>query len=117
MRECDYEQVHLDNWIEDMKKGMDDGLLIAPFIPHGRKNAISRTELAIKMGVSDRAMRRMIEEDRQKVPIINTQGGGGYYRPTAEDRSELKYFIKQNVSRAASIWRWVRVAKRAYREL
>lgn len=113
----EYEQMELENWIDDMKKNVDDGLLIAPFIPYGRKNAISRTELAIKVGVSDRAMRRMIEEDRQKVPIINTQGGGGYYRPTTDDRSELLHFIKQNMSRASSVLKWVRVAKRAYRNL
>ena len=111
-----YVQMHLGDWMDDMDQSADD-LQIAPYIPFGRKNAISRTELAIKVGVADRAMRRMIEEDRRLVPIINTQCGDGYYRPTAEDRSELLYFIKQNASRAISIWKWVRVAKRAYRDL
>lgn len=114
---AEYEQMELDNWLRDMQKGLDDGLLIAPFIPYGRRNAISRTQLAIKMGVSDRAMRAMIEADRSKVAIINTQGGKGYYRPTKEDRADLLSCIKQNASRASSIWKWVRVMQREYRNL
>ena len=55
---------------------------IVKYIPYGRENAISRDDLAIKVGCSDRIMRDLISKARKKTVIINIQNGSGYYRPT-----------------------------------
>lgn len=63
---------------------------IMKYIPYGKENAISRDDLAIKVGCSDRIMRDLISKARKKTVIINIQNGSGYYRPT-EDLYEDAY--------------------------
>lgn len=56
-------------------------MTITDFIPYGRENAISRQALAQLTGMDDRQVRRMIEDARCNVVIINLQDGKGYYLP------------------------------------
>ena len=71
-------------------------------IPFGRENAITRADLAAKLGMSDRVMRRAIEEARlEGLFILNAQDGRGYYRTT--DLAELKAQYDSDTARALSI--------------
>lgn len=73
---------------------------IAALIPHGRRNAISRAELAAAMQTSDRMMRKAVSEaKRQGVMICND--GGGYYQ--TEELGDLYRQYKRDTARAMSI--------------
>ena len=64
---------------------------IIEHIPVGYENAITRKELCRKAGVSDRLMRRMIEDACESgIVILNLQDGKGYFRPE-EDEINLVY--------------------------
>lgn len=89
---------------------------IEEFIPYGRKNAVKRADLVNMIGLSDRLVRKLIEDARQSgVIIINMQDGRGYYRP--EKREELEYYIRQEEGRAKSIHRNLKAAKKALRTI
>nr|DAF15934.1 MAG TPA: transcriptional repressor DicA [Caudoviricetes sp.] len=73
---------------------------IAALIPHGRRNAISRAELAAAMQTSDRMMRKAVSEaKRQGVMICND--GEGYYQ--TEELGDLYRQYKRDTARAMSI--------------
>ena len=55
-------------------------MCIENYIPEGRENAISREALGNIVG-DDRVARKMIEDARCNVVIINLQDGKGYYLP------------------------------------
>lgn len=77
---------------------------IAEAVPEGKKNAISREELAFRLGVSDRKMRQMVEIARKDGLLINNdQDGVGYYQPV--DDIDLRRQYVQNQNRAMSILR------------
>lgn len=77
---------------------------IMNFIAKGKENAISRQELCLLLGLPDRAVRRMIQDARDRGEIIlNAQDGAGYY--TSDDVGELERQYKTNQSRALSILR------------
>jgi len=89
---------------------------IEEFIPYGRKNAVKRADLVNMIGLSDRLVRKLIEDARQSgVIIINMQDGRGYYRP--EKREDLEYYIRQEEGRAKSIHRNLKAAKKALRAI
>lgn len=72
-------------------------------IPHGRNNAISRAMLRQQLNVSDREMRRAIEEARQNgTLIISHSDGSGYY--IAEDISEIRAQYWREKSRLKHIY-------------
>lgn len=74
-------------------------------IPVGRENAISRTELCIMTGMTDRQMRREIHDLRRNYCILNVQDGNGYFRPTAQEAPLVRRFVLQERSRALSgLW-------------
>ena len=76
-------------------------ILIA-HIPFGRENAVSRDYLAMLLGVTDREMRRLINQARNEGHIIiNDQNGRGYYQSDDPDHIAKQY--KQNQRRALSI--------------
>ena len=53
--------------------------LVADAVPEGKANAISRQELAEKLGVCDRTMREWLENAKKDgLPIANDQDGTGY---------------------------------------
>lgn len=71
-------------------------------IPYGRENAIDRTFLAQKMGLSDRKTRQLIEDARNAgLFIINNSDGRGYYQTTDLDEMERSY--RSDRARALSI--------------
>lgn len=89
---------------------------IADFIPVGKENAISRNQLVISTGLSDRIVRDMIALERRNTAILNLQNGAGYYIPSASEKADLKRYIKQEESRAKSIFWSLRGAKTALRK-
>lgn len=66
------------------------------------KRSIARRELVLMFDVSDRAIRKAIEEARKMgYFIINDQNGAGYYRTDDLDTIERQY--RQDTSRAMAI--------------
>ena len=60
----------------------------------GKENAITRSNLAYKLGMTDRAMRRCIELARQQGWLImNDCDGMGYYMAASTDDVERHYRI------------------------
>lgn len=73
---------------------------IAALIPHGRRNAISRAELAAAMQTSDRMMRKAVAEAKtQGLMICND--GDGYYQ--SDELSDLWRQYRRETARAMSI--------------
>lgn len=73
---------------------------IAALIPHGRRNAISRAELAAAMQTTDRKMRKAVSEAKtQGVMICND--GDGYYQ--SDELSDLWRQYRRETARAMSI--------------
>lgn len=61
---------------------------IIDYIPIGRANAVTREQLEILTGFSDRKIRDQIHEARRFAPIINISDGKGYYIPDPLDPVE-----------------------------
>jgi len=77
-------------------------LRIEELIPVGRKAAISRKELGLLTGISDREIRAVIEAS--DLPIINV--GEGYFIPDRSDDTDLAIeatYIRSERMRANSI--------------
>ena len=89
---------------------------IADFIPVGKDNAISRSQLVKLTGLSDRIIRDMIALERRNTAILNLQNGAGYYIPSESEKADLERFIKQEEARAKSIFWSLRGAKSALRK-
>lgn len=81
---------------------------IIEYIPKGYKNAISRKNLCIATGLNDRIVRKLIEEARRETIIISNNDGSGYWiypeEPTEHEKHLLNVFVKQQESRAKSIF-------------
>lgn len=76
--------------------------MLKEMIPFGRENAIPRRDLAEKLSMSDREMRKAIEQTRREgMFIICRPDGRGYYR--SNDLGELKAQYDQDKRRALSI--------------
>lgn len=98
---------------------------IIDFIPLGRENAISRSELTelcllndlIDPNIKDkdREMRKLLQKARIDYTILNNPEGG-YYRPSREDLQELSRYIRQEEKRAQSIFKDVKRAKKLYED-
>ena len=67
---------------------------------HGQENAKSRKRLMQEMDMSDRKIRKLIEEARKRGYII-VNVGNGYYLADADEEKERYY--RQEYSRAMSI--------------
>ncbi len=75
---------------------------IAALIPEGRENAVTRAYLRMMTGMSDRAVRKEIEELRNAgLFICNNSDGYGYY--ISNDLAELQRQYKADTARALSI--------------
>lgn len=60
-------------------------------LPVGRENAIKRCELADKLGMTDRGVRKAIEAVTEKQHVVcNLKDGRGYYIP-ADELEYLEY--------------------------
>lgn len=68
----------------------------------GRENAVTRAQLCDKLGMGDRAVRKLIEDARnQGALIVNEQNGKGYYIATKLEEVCRQYAV--NKARAMSI--------------
>ena len=77
---------------------------ITDFIGTGKENAVKRSELVAILNLPDRAVRKLIQEARDRGEIIiNAQDGAGYYM--SSDEVELRRQYLTNQSRAMSILR------------
>ena len=75
---------------------------LAAVIPFGRANAISRDALAARLGLSDRQMRKAVEDARNEGLIILCEcNGRGYYQ--SDDMDEIQHQYKQDTNRAMAI--------------
>lgn len=81
---------------------------IIEYIPEGFENAISRKSLCNITGLNDRAVRMLIEEARRYTIIISNNDGSGYWiypeKPTEQEKQLLNRYVKQQESRAKSIF-------------
>ena len=90
---------------------------ILDYIPFGRENAISRQRLMQLTGLPDRENRELIQKARRDTPIINIQRGEGYFRPLVEERDLVEKWLKQEESRAKSVFWSSRGAKKFLNEV
>lgn len=88
---------------------------IVDFIPEGSEKAISRRDLCRITGLSDRVVRSLIEEARRETIIISNNDGSGYWlypeHPTDKEKQLLNKYVKQQESRAKSIFYALRPAR------
>lgn len=84
------------------------------YIPYGRENAITRSNLCKVSELDDRVVRERIGQLRRDNVILNLQDGSGYFRPLLPDESELvERFVKQETKRLKSIGWSLKAARRA----
>ena len=76
---------------------------ILEYIPKGRKNAISRRQLAIRTGITDRKLRRYIQEAKLTNVIASTDDGSGYFIPEENDYNEVLAYRRREKAKALSI--------------
>ena len=87
--------------------------LVAGAVPEGKENAISREELAAKLGVSDRTMREWLESAKKDgLLIANDQDGKGYYQPVTEE--EIRRQEAQMKNRIMTQLRQLKYLRRAW---
>ena len=88
---------------DDLNKNNDVELLVS-FLGRSRDAARSRDSLCYLMQRSDRAVRKIIEEARNRgYVILNDQSGRGYW--LSEDPKEIEAWYRQVRSRAISVFR------------
>lgn len=73
---------------------------IAALIPHGRRNAISREDLAAALHTTDRKMRKALAEAKKQGLMI-CNDGDGYYQ--SDELSDLWRQYRRETARAMSI--------------
>lgn len=84
-------------------------------IPFGHRNAVPRRELAARLGMEDRRMRKLIEAARAGgAIIINASDGRGYYQ--SDDLAEMTLQYRQDRSRALSILKRQKTLRRKLKE-
>lgn len=91
---------------------------ISDYIPFGKDNAISRTQLAKVTGLSDRDLREVISLARRNTVILNLSNGKGYFQPIPGEEDDLvvKYF-KQEDSRLKRIGWSLLATRRRVKEI
>ena len=73
---------------------------IADYIPVGYKNAISRQQLVIRSGMSDRAVRQAVKDS--EALICNLSDGRGYFIPSPTEERYVRAFRAQESHRGLS---------------
>lgn len=67
---------------------------ILQYIPHGKENAVTRSELCRLTKLPDRCVRQEIEKLRRKgAPILSSSSAKGYW--VSDDISEIRAFLKE----------------------
>lgn len=89
--------------------------ILANAIPFGRRNAVTRSDLAAKLGMTDRQMRKAVEDARNEGLIILCEcNGRGYYQ--SDDLNEIYHQYKQDTNRAMSILKRRQTMRRLLKE-
>lgn len=71
---------------------------ITEYIPYGRKNSVSRSELQRRTGLPDRTVRALIEDARRKgAHILSSSADKGYWQSNNVD--EIKEFLRESDGR------------------
>lgn len=79
---------------------------IVNYIPKGKENAVSKYTLSATLGISEREVRRQVEEARNKgLSIISSSRGKGYYM--ASDRHDVEILTRELRSRAINLLKTV----------
>lgn len=82
---------------------------------YGRRNAVSRFELSCLLDMSDRKVRKLVEEARNCGYVIVSLGQkGGYY--LTDNIDEIHAYYLQEQARATSILRRLRTTRKTLRE-
>lgn len=77
---------------------------ILDYIPVGHRNAVTRKQLVIETGLSDRKVRDMIEKScTREHPILNMQDGKGYFQPSADEMYLVRLYRAQENHRTIRI--------------
>ena len=77
-------------------------LQIEDYIPYGSDKAITRDELCAVTNMSDRVVRKHIEDARRRgIVIVNKQNGAGYYQ--SDDLDDIEAQFRINRARAMAI--------------
>ena len=95
-------QIELLDYLQSFKENRFD---ILDYIPKGQGNAITRAELCMRTGLTDRMMRDALHDAKLKTPVLNMQDGRGYFIPdmnTENDRLILQKHVRQEESRIKS---------------
>lgn len=94
-------------------------VIIENYIPYGKDNAVTREELVMRTGLSDRQVRDCIEEAKRErgACICNLSDSKGYFFPTIEEYQQLKSYIDQEESRAKKILTALRGHKALYEDI
>jgi hypothetical protein len=83
---------------------------IIDYIPKGNKNRISRQMLCVLTNLSDRKVRQLIHNAREKGCLICTDTSeGGYWQP--ETREETEGLIRMTKSYIANLQRTISKAQ------
>ena len=86
-------------------------------VPEGRENAVSRSELRMLAGISDRKCRRFLQEAKEHEElIVNLQDGKGYFRPGTDDIKSIAAQYKLNQSRMISLSKQQKNLRRILKE-
>lgn len=99
---------------EELKRAQRECVLRC--LRHGKGLANTRFWIAMKTGLSDRAVRQRIEELRNEGHLIcNLQNGKGYFIAENDEEVELQY--RQDCARAMSILRRIKPFRHYLRSL
>lgn len=89
---------------------------IIEYIPTGKKNAVSRAQLVILTGITDRAIREAIQAFNESGEgIIACECGKGYFVP--ETKEEAERYIRYSQSYLLSLARKDRGMKKAFSKM
>lgn len=89
-------------------------------IPIGRNNAITRKELALRWGVSDRLARRIVaklraEDNGDDYVIVAYSSRKGYFR--TNQKEDIEHFEREICKRARNTFAPLKKARRVLRQL
>ena len=88
-------------------------VLIEEYIPHGYKNRISRPELQIRTGFTDRKNRELIEQARERRVLI-VSADGGYFIPCEGDEVHVRGYIQREKNRFKTMSHKLKLLRRDF---
>ena len=86
---------------------------IETYIPTGKENAITRSDLARLLGMTDRAVRKEIELARERGELICNEGTGYFL---AEDIGQIERQYRVDRARALAVLKRLKTMRRMLRD-